>query len=155
MPEESESVTQDVGTVKSVTRITTETSRFVVYYGMTQEEQVIAQKVITGEKDWVVWRMKPTQNKPGENAAGDRIHQEATALLEEFGTRLEGTQSRGSTSQRRSENGSGGGFTRRKDWYRLNDIRTVACGRDMEVWVPKAGTAPAPDHIETVWEACR
>ena len=121
--------------------------------GMTQEEQVIAQKVITGEKDWVVWRTKPTQSKPGENAAGDRIHQEVTSLLEEFGTRLEGTQSRGSKSQKRSGNGSGGGFTRRKDWYRLNDIRTTACGRDMEIWVPKEGTAPAPDHIEAVWEA--
>jgi hypothetical protein len=118
----------------------------MVWDGMTQEEQVIAQTVINGEKDWVVWRTKPTQSKPGENAAGDRIHQEATAFLEEFGTR-------GSKSQKGSENGSGGGFTRRKDWYRLNDIRTTACGRDMEIWVPKSGSAPVPDRIETVWEA--
>ena len=106
----------------------------MVWDGMTQEEQVIAQTVIRGEKE---------------------IHQEATNFLEEFGTRLEGAQPRGSKSQRRSENGSGGGFTvaRRKDWYRLNDIRTAACDRDMEIWVPKLGSAPVPDRIEAVWEA--
>ena len=76
----------------------------------------------------------------------------ATAYLEEFGTRLEGVQTRGSKSQRRSENGSGGDFTRRKDWYRLNDIRTTEYGRDMEIWAPKTGSAPAPDRIEEVWE---
>ena len=127
----------------------------MVWDGMTQEEQVIAQTVISGEKDWVIWRTKPTQSKSGENAAGDRIHQEATAFLEEFGTRLEGALPRGSKSQKRSENGSGGGFTRRKDWYRLNDIRTAACGRDMEIWIPKSGSAPVPDRIEAVWEAWR
>jgi hypothetical protein len=88
----------------------------MVWDGMTQEEQVIAQTVISGEKDWIIWRMKQTQNKLGENTVRDRIHQEATVFLEEFGTRLEGAQDQGSKSQRRSENGSGGGFTRRKDW---------------------------------------
>ena len=127
----------------------------MVWDGMTQEEQVIAQTVISGEKDWVIWRTKPTQSKPGENAAGDRIYQEATVFLEEFGTKLEGAMPRGSKSQKRSENGSGGGFTRRKDWYRLNDIRTAACGRDMEIWVPKSGSVPVPDRIEAVWEAWR
>jgi hypothetical protein len=77
----------------------------------------------------------------------------ATTFLEEFGTRLEEALSRGSKSQKRSENGSGGGFTRRKDWYRLNDIRTVECVRDMEIWVPKSGSAQVSDRIETVWEA--
>jgi hypothetical protein len=67
----------------------------MVWDGMTQEEQVIAQTVIRGEKDWVIWRTKPTQSKPGENAAGDRIHQEATAFLVEFGTKLEGAMPRG------------------------------------------------------------
>jgi hypothetical protein len=57
---------------------------------MTQEEQVIVQTVINREKDWVIWRMKPTQNKLSENVVGDRIHQEATTFLEEFGTSLEG-----------------------------------------------------------------
>jgi hypothetical protein len=91
----------------------------------------------------------------GENAVGDRIHQEAAAFFEEFGTKLEGVMPRGSKSQKRSENGSGGGYTRRKDWYRLNDVRTTACGRDMDIWVPKLGSAPVPDLIETVWEAWR
>jgi hypothetical protein len=124
----------------------------MVWNGMTQKEEVISQTVISGEEDWVIWRIKPTQSKLGENAAGDRIHQEATVFLEEFGTRLERALSRGSKSQKGSENGRGGGFTSRKDWYRLNDIRTVAYDRDMEIWVPKAGSAPAPDRIETVWE---
>ena len=31
----------------------------MVWDGMTQEEQVIAKTVISGEKDWVIWRMKP------------------------------------------------------------------------------------------------
>jgi hypothetical protein len=35
----------------------------MVWDDMTQEEQVIAQTVISGEKDWVVWRTKPTQSK--------------------------------------------------------------------------------------------
>lgn len=69
--------------------------------------------------------------------------------------KLEGAMPRGSKSQKRSENGSGGGFTRRKDWYRLNDIRTAACGRDMEIWIPKSGSVPVPDRIEAVWEAWR
>jgi hypothetical protein len=63
----------------------------MVWDGMTQEEQVIPQTVISGEKDWIIWRTKPIQSK-----------------------------------QKRSENGSGGDFTRRKDWYRLNDIRKAA-----------------------------
>jgi hypothetical protein len=36
---------------------------------------------------------------------------------------------------------------RRKDWYRLNDIRTAARCRDMEIWVPKTGIAPEPDRM--------
>ncbi len=62
---------------------------------------------------------------------------------------------RGSKSQKRSENGSGGGFTRRKDWYHLNDTRTDVCDRDMEIWVHKSGSDPVPDRIESVWEECR
>ena len=82
--------------------------------GLHQEEQVWAKTVIRDEKDWVIWRMKPAQRKLGEDTNGNRTHQEATAFLEEFGTRLEGVQPRGSKDQRRSGNGSGGGFTRRK-----------------------------------------
>ena len=61
--------------------------------------------VITNGSVWVIWRTKPTQSKLGENAAGDRIHQEATTFLEEFGTSLERALPRGSKSQKRSENG--------------------------------------------------
>jgi hypothetical protein len=57
-----------------------ESAVVMVWDGMTQEEQVIAQTAISGEKDWVVWRTKPAQSKLGENAAGDQIHQEATAF---------------------------------------------------------------------------
>ena len=85
----------------------------MVWDGMTQEEQLIARTVMSRQKDWVIRRMKPTQSKLGEDATGDRIHQEETAFLEGFGTRLQGIQPRGSKSQRKSENGSGGGFTRR------------------------------------------
>jgi hypothetical protein len=74
-----------------------------VWDGMTQEEQVIAQTVISGEKDWVIWRTKPTQSKLGENVAGYRIHQEATSFLEEFGTRLEGALPRGSQSPKKGQ----------------------------------------------------
>jgi hypothetical protein len=42
----------------------------MVWDGMTQEEQVtvISQTVINGEKDWVIWRIEPTQNKVGEQS---------------------------------------------------------------------------------------
>ena len=121
--------------------------------GLHQEEQVWAKTVIRDEKDWVIWRMKPAQRKLGEDANGNRTHQEATVILEEFGTRMEGVQRRGSKAQKRSGNGSGGGYTRSKGWYRLNDISTTVCCRDMEIWVPRTGTVPAPDRIEAVWEA--
>jgi hypothetical protein len=62
----------------------------MVWVGMTQDEQVTAKTAISGEKDWVIWRMKPTRSKPGEDETGDQTHQEETAFLEEFGTRLEG-----------------------------------------------------------------
>jgi hypothetical protein len=52
----------------------------MVWDGMTPEEQEIAKTVISGEKDWVIWRMKPAQIKPGEDAAEDRIHQASTAF---------------------------------------------------------------------------
>jgi hypothetical protein len=68
----------------------------MVWDGMTQEEQVIAKTVTSGEKDWVIRRMKPTHSKLGEDATGDQIHQEETVFLEEFGTRMEGVQPRGS-----------------------------------------------------------
>jgi hypothetical protein len=42
-----------------------------------------------------------------------------------------------------------------KGWYRTNDIRTMACSRDMEIWVPKSGKSFSQGSIEEVWEAWR
>ena len=44
---------------------------------------------------------------------------------------------------------------RRKGWYHTNDIRTIACSRDMEIWVPKSGKDYSPESTETIWEDCR
>jgi hypothetical protein len=49
------------------------------------------------------------------------------------------------------EEGSLGG----KDGNRTNDIRTMACSRDMEIWVPKSGKSFSQGSIEEVWEAWR
>jgi hypothetical protein len=48
---------------------------------------------------------------------------------------------------------SRGESTRRKGWYLSNDIRTIACYRDMEIWVPKSGKVYSPESIETIWES--
>jgi hypothetical protein len=62
-----------------------------------------------------------------------------------FGTRIgrdategdwSGEGGGGSSGKREVLDWGGGVGVRRKDWYRLNDIRTAACGRDMEMWVP-------------------
>jgi hypothetical protein len=63
-----------------------------------------------------------------ERAGADRQFQETT-FLEQHGIRLEGTKPKGKKAQRTSENFSRGGFTRRKGWYRTNDIRTTASPR--------------------------
>ena len=39
-----------------------------------------------------------------------------------------------------------------KGWYRSNDIRTMTCSRDMEIWVPKSGKNFSPENIEKIWE---
>ena len=82
----------------------------------------------------------------------DRQSQEITDFLEQHGTRLEGIKPRGGKVQRTSENVSRGGFTRRKGWYLTNDIRTMTCSRDMEIWVPKSGKSFSPESIEQIWE---
>ena len=71
----------------------------MVWDGIKQEEQVLEKTVIREEKDWVIWRMKPTHSKLGEDGTGNRTHQETTVFLQEFGTRLEGVQPRGSKAQ--------------------------------------------------------
>jgi hypothetical protein len=42
-----------------------------------------------------------------------------------------------------------------KGWYRTNDIRTMTCSRDMEIWVPKSGNSFSQESMEEVWEAWR
>jgi hypothetical protein len=48
-----------------------------------------------------------------------------------------------------------GGFTRRRGWYHTNDIRTAACDRDMEIWIPKTDRGYSREDVETVWDTCR
>jgi hypothetical protein len=64
----------------------------MVWDDMTQEVQVIAQTVISGEKDWVIWRTKLTRSKPGENAAGYHLNDIRTAScgrdMEIWGSKL-------------------------------------------------------------------
>ena len=79
--------------------------------------------------------------------------QETTDFLERYGTRIEGIKPRGRKTQRTSENTPRGGFTRRKGWYSTNDIRTMTCSRDMEIWVPKSGKSFCQESIEGIWEA--
>ena len=47
---------------------------------------------------------------------------------------------------------SRGGFTRRGGWYHTNDIRTVVCNRDMEIWIPKIGRGYSWENVESVWD---
>ncbi len=81
----------------------------------------------------------------------DRQYQEITDFLERHGTRLEGSTEGDEDPTDFSV--SRGGSTRRKGWYLYNDIRTIACYRDMEIWVPKSGKVYSPESIETIWES--
>ena len=67
--------------------------------------------------------------------------------------RLDGIQQKGPKAQRTSEGRSGGGFTRRRGWYRTNDIRTTTCDRDMEIWIPKDSREYSWEDVEAVWDA--
>ncbi len=113
-------------------------------------EQESAEKIITGENDWIIWRVKLSRGAFGERAEADRQLQE-TAFLEQHGVRLEGTKPKGKKAQRTSENCSRGGSTRRKGWYRTNDIRTTTSTRDMEIWVPKSGKSYSSESVEQIW----
>ena len=93
--------------------------------------------------------------KEDSKAGTDRKSQEVTDFLEQHGTKLEGIKPKGKKVQWTSENVSRGGFTRRKGWYRTNDIRTMTCSRDMEIWVPKSGKCCSPENIEQIWETLR
>ena len=65
---------------------------------------------------------------------------------------MEDIQPKGPKSQRTSEGRSRGGFTRRRGWYHTNDIRTEACDRDMEIWIPKNDRGYSREDVESVWD---
>jgi hypothetical protein len=119
--------------------------------GMLSGEQESAKRIITEEDDWIIWRVKPPRCASGGRVGTDRQSQEITDFLEQYGIRLEGIKPKGKKVQRTSENDFRGGFTRRKGWYRTNDIRTMPCSRDMEIWVPKSGKSCSPESIEEIY----
>jgi hypothetical protein len=92
---------------------------------------------------------------PGEQERGKTIISGETDFLEQFGMRLDGIQQKGPKVQRTSEGKSRGGFTRRRGWYRTNDIRTTVSDRDMEIWIPKDSGGYSRDDVESVWDTCR
>jgi hypothetical protein len=110
-----------------------------VWDGMLPGEQESAKKIITDENDWIIWRVKPPRGDLGDQVGTDRQSQVTTDFLEQHGTGLEGIKPKGSKAQRTSGNVSRGGFIRRKGWYHTNDIRTMACSRDMEITQRKSG----------------
>ena len=75
----------------------------MVWDGMLPGEQERAKKIISGEEDWIIWRVKPTKGEQGERSRGSGNCQETTVFLEQFGTRLEDIQPRGSKDQRTSQ----------------------------------------------------
>ncbi len=122
----------------------------MVWDGMLPGEQESAKKIINDDKDWIIWWVKPPRGALGEQVGTGRQSQETTDFLERHVTRLEGIKSKGKKAQRTSENVSRGGLTMRKGWYRTNDIRTMACSRDMEIWVPKSGKSFSQESIEEI-----
>jgi hypothetical protein len=106
----------------------------MVWDGMPPGKQESAKKIIADENDWIIWLVN---------------------FLERHVTRLKGIKPKGKKTQRTSENVSRGGSTRRKGWYRTNDIRTMTCSRDMKIWVPESGKNFSPESIEEIWETWR
>ena len=124
----------------------------MVWDGMFPGEQERVKKIISGEEDWIICRVKPAKGKQGDRSGGSGNCQATTDFLEKFVTRLEDIQPRGPNAQRTSESMSRGGFTRRRGWYRTNDIRTEVCNRNMEIWIPKSGMGYSWENVETVWD---
>ena len=118
--------------------------------GMLPGEQERAKTIINGEEDWIIWRVKTTKGEHGEQSGDSGNCQVTTDFLEQFDMRLEGIQTKGQKAQRTSESRSRGGFTRRRGWYHTNDIRTVTCHRDMEIWIPKIGRG----YCGRTWKRC-
>ncbi len=86
----------------------------MVWDGMLPREQESAKTIITDDKDWIIWRVKPPRGVLGDQVGTDRQSQETTDFLERHGIRLEGIKPKGKKAQRTSENVPRGGFTRRK-----------------------------------------
>jgi hypothetical protein len=124
----------------------------MVWDGMLPGEQESAKKIITDENDWIICRVKPRRGDSGGRSGTDPHSQKITDFLERYGTRLEGIKPKGTKAQRTSENVSRGGSSTRKGWYHTNDVRTMTCFRDMEIWVTKSGKRYSPESIEEIWE---
>ena len=124
----------------------------MVWDGMLPGEQERAKTIISGAKDWIIWRAKPTKGEQGEQPGGSGNCKATTDFPEQFGTRLDGIQQKGPKAQRTSEGRSRGGFTRRRGWYHTNDIRTADCDRDMEIWIPKTVRGYSWEDVEAVWD---
>ena len=92
------------------------------------------------------------RGEQGEQSGGSGNCQVTTDFLEQFGTRLDVIQQKGSKVQRTSEGRSRGGFTRRRGWYLTNDIRTTAYARDMEIWIPRDSRGYSREDVEAVWD---
>jgi hypothetical protein len=113
-------------------------------------EQESVKKIIRCENDWIIWRVKPSRGEPVDRVGENRNCQETTDFLEKFGTKLEEIQPKGGKTQRTSES-----ISRRRGWYRTNDIRTLVCNREMEIWIPKSGRTHSMENIQTVWHTWR
>jgi hypothetical protein len=125
----------------------------MVWDGMLPGEQERDKTIISGEKDWIIWRVKSVKGEQGDQSGGSGNCQVITDFLEQFGTRLDDIQQKGPKAQRTSEDRSRGGFTRRRGWYLTNDIRTETCDRDMEIWTPKNDRGYSREDVEALWDA--
>jgi len=54
----------------------------MVWDGMLPGEQESAKKIITDEKDWIIWRVNPPLGTLGEKVGTGRQSQETTDFLE-------------------------------------------------------------------------
>ena len=57
----------------------------MVWDGMLPGEQENAKKVITDEKDWIIWRVKPPRDASGGLVGTVRQSQETTDFIERTG----------------------------------------------------------------------
>ena len=64
----------------------------MVWDGMRPGEQERSKTIISGEKDWIIWRVNPVKGEQGEQSGGSENCQATTDFLEQFGTRLDDIQ---------------------------------------------------------------